>query len=120
MWTLVCGLCGACGLVTPESSPAEQPARVLATPGVTPVVVDPAVFAAAVRIGVRQPDANQAVWELDPFLAALVVEDLASARPSLTLTPEIADGITLGHRISGVREGSVYAALGLLDGDIVE
>jgi len=85
-----------------------------------PPPVDPAVFAAAVRAGVRQRSANEAVFEVDAFLAALTLEDLRSARPSLELSPVLTAGVQSGYRVAGVREGSVYAALGLLDGDVVE
>lgn len=107
-------------LVTVEPSPAVVPARVVAAPGVSPALVDPAVFAVAVRAGVHQRDANEASYEVDAFLAALVVEDLASARPSLTLTPVVEVGLILGYQVSGVREGSVYAAIDLRDGDVIE
>ena len=91
--------------------------RVLAAPMLAPVV-DPAVLAVAVRAGVRQPDVNQAVYEVDAFLVALTVEDLASGRPSVVLEPVTGGGP--GYLVRGVREGSVYAALGLLDGDVIE
>ena len=110
-------LFSACELTTLEPSPASVPVRVLSAP-VLPPVVDPAVLAAAVRAGVRQPDVNQAVYEVDGFLVALTVEDLASGRPSLVLEPVTGGGP--GYLIRGVREGSVYAALGLLDGDVIE
>jgi type II secretory pathway component PulC len=102
-----------------EPSPAAVPARVVAAPGVPSSPIDPAVYAAAVRGGVRQRDANQAVYEVDAFLLALVVEDLLSGRPSVVVRPSPA-GSTIGYEVTGVREGSVYAAIGLLDGDIVE
>jgi S1-C subfamily serine protease len=94
-----------------------MPVKVLSAP-VLPPLVDPAVLAAAVRAGVRQPDINQAVYEVDTFLVALTVEDLSSGRPSVTFEP-VTEGVP-GQLIHGVREGSVYAALGLLDGDIIE
>ena len=93
-----------------------MPVKVLSAP-VLPPLVDPAVLAAAVRAGVRQPDINQAVYEVDTFLVALAVEDLGSGRPSVALEP-VSEGV--GYRVRGVREGSVYAALGLLDDDIIE
>lgn len=108
----------ACELQTREPSPASVPARVVTAPAVGSPI-DPAVFAAAVRAGVRQPDPNQGLYEVDAFLVALAVEDLASGRPSLNLSPTPAGG-PIGYAISGVREGSVYAALGLLDGDVIE
>ncbi len=106
----------ACELTTLEPSPASTPARVLSAP-VLPPVVDPAVLAAVVRAGVRQPDVNQAVYEVDAFLVALTVQDLSSGRPSVALEP--VTGVP-GYMVRGVREGSVYAALGLLDGDVIE
>lgn len=108
----------ACELQTREASPASVPARVVTAPDVGSPI-DPAVFAAAVRVGVRQPDPNQGLYEVDAFLVALATLDLTSGRPSLTLTPTPAGG-PIGYAISGVREGSVYAALGLLDGDVIE
>ncbi|MBK7830439.1 hypothetical protein [Nannocystis sp.] len=108
----------ACELQTREPSPASVPARVVTAPSAGSPI-DPAVFAAAVRAGVRQPDPNQGLYEVDAFLVALAVEDLASGRPSLNLSPTPAGG-PIGYAISGVREGSVYAALGLLDGDVIE
>ncbi len=102
-------------MTTREPSPAMVPARVMPAPSLPPLV-DPAVLASTVRAGVRRTDINQAVYDVDSFLVALVVEDLASGRPSLVLEP-VSEG---GYRLRGVREGSVFAALGLLDGDVVE
>jgi membrane-associated protease RseP (regulator of RpoE activity) len=114
----VLSLC-ACGIEVREPSPASAPVRAVPAPTLPPPV-DPAVFAAAVRAGVRQRSANEAVFEVDAFLAALTLEDLRSGRPSLELSPVVAEGVQSGYRVAGVREGSVYAALGLLDGDVVE
>lgn len=107
----------ACELSTREPSPASVPARVMTAPVVPGI--DPAVLAAAVRDGVRRPDANQGMYEVDAFLVALAVEDLTSGRPSLVVQPSPAGG-PIGYAISGVREGSLYAALGLQDGDVIE
>lgn len=107
----------ACELSTREVSPASLPARVMTAPVVQGI--DPAVLAAAVRDGVRRPDANQGMYEVDAFLVALAVEDLASGRPSLLVQPSPAGG-PIGFVISGVREGSLYAALDLRDGDVIE
>ncbi len=59
------------------------------------------------------------MFEVDAFLVALAVEDLSSGRPSLVVQPSPAGG-PIGYAISGVREGSLYAALGLQDGDVIE
>lgn len=59
------------------------------------------------------------MYEVDAFLVALAVEDLTSGRPSLVVQPSPAGG-PIGYAISGVREGSLYAALGLQDGDVIE
>lgn len=112
-------LCG-CGIDVREPSPAAVPFRPIVAPGLPDSPVDPAVFAAAVRAGVRQRSANEAVFEVDAFLAALTVEDLRSGRPSVTMTPVLVGEQQAGYRVSGVREGSVYAAIGLLDGDVIE
>lgn len=109
----------ACGIEVREPSPASAPVKALPAPTLPPPV-DPAVFAAAVRAGVRQRNANESVFEVDAFLAALTLEDLRSGRPSLGLSPVVTEGVQSGYRVSGVREGSVYAAIGLLDGDVVE
>ncbi len=110
---------GACGIEVREPSPASAPVRALPAPSLPPPV-DPAVLAAVVRAGVRQRSANESVYEVDAFLAALTVEDLRSGRPSLSVIPALTDGLQSGYQIAGVREGSVYAAIGLLDGDVVE
>ena len=60
----------ACELQTREPSPASVPARVVTAPAVGSPI-EPAVFAAAVRAGVRQPDPNQGLYEVDAFLVAL-------------------------------------------------
>ncbi len=115
-------LCGVLGVAlaceTREPSPAAVPARVVTAAPALPLI-DRAVLAAAVRDGVRLPDANQGVFEVDAFLVALAVEDLMSGRPSLTVQPSPAGG-PIGYVISGVREGSLYAAIGLQDGDVIE
>jgi len=109
----------ACGVEVREPSPASAPVRALEVPSLPPPV-DPAVFAAAVRAGVHQRNANEAVFEVDAFLAALTLEDLRSGRPSLSLGAVVVDGQHGGYRVAGVRDGSVYAAIGLLDGDVIE
>ncbi len=120
VWLGLCGLLLGCEGLAPETSPATMPARLVAAPTLTPPAIDPAVMAAAVRGGVRQRSANEGLFEVDAFLAALVVEDLRSARPSVTLGPVVENGLQIGYRITGVREGSVYGAVGLLDGDVIE
>lgn len=114
------GLGLGCELTTAPESPAAVPPRVVQAPTLTPAQVDAAVLAAAVKAGVRPRSANEAVYEVDPFLAALTVLDLQSARPSVALAPALADGAQIGVRITGVKEGSVYGAVGLLDGDVIE
>jgi len=109
----------ACGVEVREPSPASTPVRAMPAPSLPPPV-DAAVYAAAVRAGVRQRSPNEAVFEVDAFLAALTLEDLRSGRPSLELSPVVTAGVQSGYRVAGVREGSVYAALGLLDGDVIE
>jgi len=104
----------------PEPSPASAPARVVEAPKLPPPMIDPAVMAAAIRGGVRQKSLNEGVFEVDAFLAALVVEDLRSARPSVTLAPVVENGLQIGYSITGIREGSVYGAVGLIDGDLIE
>jgi membrane-associated protease RseP (regulator of RpoE activity) len=120
VWLGLCGLLLGCEGLAPETSPATMPARLVEAPTLTPPAIDPAVMAAAVRGGVRQRSANEGLYEVDAFLAALVVEDLRSARPSVTLAPVVENGLQIGYRITGVREGSVYGAVGLLDGDVIE
>ena len=116
LWLWLCG----CGLDVREPSPAAVPFRPILAPELPGSPVDPAVFAAAVRAGVRQRSANEAVFEVDSFLAALTVLDLRSGRPSVTMRPVVTGGLQTGYSVAGVREGSVYAAIGLLDGDVIE
>jgi membrane-associated protease RseP (regulator of RpoE activity) len=119
-WPVLCGLLIGCEGFAPEPSPASAPARVVEAPKLAPPTLDPAVLAAAVRGGVRQRALDAGLYEVDAFLAALVVEDLRSARPSVTFTP-VRDGEQqVGYSVAGVREGSPYGAVGLLDGDVVE
>jgi hypothetical protein len=120
MWLVVCGLGLGCEGLAPDTSPASMPARVVEAPKLGPPMLDPAVMAAAIRGGVRQRSANEGSFEVDAFLAALVVEDLRSARPSVTVTPVVENGLQIGYSVTGIREGSVYGAVGLLDGDVIE
>lgn len=119
-WLVLGGVLLGCEGLAPEPSPASMPARVVEAPTLAPAAVDAAVLAAAIRGGVRQRSPNEGLYEVDAFLAALVVEDLRSARPSVTLAPVVENGLQIGYRITGVREGSVYGAVGLLDGDVIE
>lgn len=119
VWVL-CGLTIGCDALAPETSPATLPARVVEAPTLSPSTVDSLVLAAAIRDGVRQRSANEGLYEVDAFLATLVVEDLRSARPSVVLAPVAENGLQIGYRISGIRDGSVYGAVGLLDGDLIE
>lgn len=119
-WLVLCGWLVGCESIMPEPSPASVPARVALAPTLPPPMIDPAVMAAAIRGGVRQKSLNEGVFEVDAFLAALVVEDLRSARPSVTLAPVVVDGLQIGYSITGIREGSVYGAVGLIDGDLIE
>lgn len=117
---MFCGLLLGCDAFAPAPSPASAPARVVEAPKLAPPTLDPAVLAAAVRGGVRQRALDAGLYEVDAFLAALVVEDLRSARPSVTFTPVREGEQQVGYSVAGVREGSPYGAVGLLDGDVVE
>lgn len=103
----------ACGAVArPNSEVVAETAEA--------AVVEPAALRAAIAAGVRPRGQNEASFEVDAFVAALAVEELAAGAGGLKLEPAIEGGAQVGYRVVSVAEGSAYARVGLLAGDVVE
>lgn len=96
------------------------PVPVVAGAPPDPAVVEPGALRAAIAAGVRPRGANEASFEVDAFVAALAVEELAAGGGGLRLEPAIENGAQVGYRVVTVAEGSAYARVGLQAGDVVE
>ncbi len=93
----------------PVATPAQAP---LAGPGRSMVG-----FEAALGAGIRRRD--EGGFEVDSFVAATILEELtAGAGPTVAAHAGEGGGVD-GFEIRGVADGSVYARLGLVDGDVV-
>jgi membrane-associated protease RseP (regulator of RpoE activity) len=113
LWLLVlaaCGVGGAPGMPAGPARPAVEAAQ----------VVEPAALRAAIAAGVRPRGANEASFEVDAFVAALVVEELAAGGGGMNVEPALEGGAQVGYRVLAVAEGSPYARVGLQAGDVIE
>jgi membrane-associated protease RseP (regulator of RpoE activity) len=81
-----------------------------------------AALEAALARAITPPDGNEATWRVDPFVAALLVEQLRrGVGPSFTaLGAPIPEGPRVGFRVGEVPEGSMLHRLGLRTGDVIE
>lgn len=85
----------------------------------TAPAIDPA-FQAALAAGIRRSGDGEGVVEVDSFLASVALESLLAGTSGLEIEPRPgAGGETQGYRIAGVRPGSIFARVGLQDGDVV-
>ncbi|MDC0719458.1 PDZ domain-containing protein [Nannocystis bainbridge] len=75
---------------------------------------------AAIAAGVRRRSENEASYEVDAFVAALAVEELASGTGGVRVEPAVERGAQVGYRLTEVVPGSVYERIGLRTGDVVE
>lgn len=101
--------------------PAAQPdaAASAEVPLLVPLV-EPGALRAAIAAGVRPRGANEASFEVDAFVAALVVEELAAGGGGLRVAPAVEGGAQVGYRVEAVADGSPYARVGLQAGDVIE
>lgn len=91
-----------------------------ALPAAAPVLVEPGALRAAIAAGVRRRGDNEASFEVDAFVAALVVEELAAGGGGLRLAPAIEREEQVGYRVEAIADGSAYAKIGLQVGDVIE
>lgn len=101
----------ACEGVVPQAGPA---------PASEPTIAAPAALQAAIAAGVRRLGENEARFEVDAFVAALAVEELAGGGGGLKVEPALAGGAMAGYRVAEVAPNSAYALLGLRAGDVIE
>jgi S1-C subfamily serine protease len=91
---------------TPATSSAEQRA-----------------LAAVLARAIKSPQGSDATYQVDPFVAALVYEQIrAGSEPSFTpLAAPLPDGgPQAGFRVGAIEDGSLLHTLGLRTGDVVE
>lgn len=85
-----------------------------------PAVASPAALRAAIAAGVRRRSENEASYEVDAFVAALAVEELASGTGGARVEAALENGAQVGYRLVEVMPGSAYALVGLHTGDVIE
>ncbi len=132
-WSLV--LLGVTGCPT-DSNVAEEKAAVQETaaapaptpsPSTTPTP-PPAAWSrgleSALAAGIVPPQTDDATYRVDPFVAALVFEELEALGGGSTLQKFSSDGKdgkpATGYRLEGIVEDSLFHRLGLRDGDVIE
>lgn len=103
----------SCEGATPASGPEPRATG-------EPAIVAPAALQAAIAAGVRRLGENEARFEVDAFVAALAIEELAAGGGGIRVEPAIEGGAMAGYRIAEVVPGSPYALLGLRAGDVIE
>ena len=109
------GLVLACGApATPPADPSPEP------PAAAARVVAPDALRAAIAAGVRRRGDNEASFEVDAFLAALVAAEVEGGGGGLRFEPQVEAGRQVGYLLAEVPEGSPYAAIGLRAGDVIE
>lgn len=112
---LACGQAAAPG---PAPGPAEAATATASAPLVP--IADPGALRAAIAAGIRPRGTNEASFEVDAFVAALVVEELAAGGGGLRVAPAVEGGAQVGYRVEALADGSAYAKIGLQVGDVIE
>jgi membrane-associated protease RseP (regulator of RpoE activity) len=80
---------------------------------------DPALDAVLAR-AIVEP-VGDATYRVDPFVAALAFERIRMGRgPTFTKAVTAPAGPTAGYRVGGIAADSLWAHLGLRDGDVIE
>ncbi|WP_434415488.1 hypothetical protein [Nannocystis pusilla] len=102
-----------------EALTGRQPAPEAAPVGAA-VLAEPGPLRAAIAAGVRRRSENEASYEIDAFVAALAVEELASGTGGVRVEPAFERGAQVGYRLGEVVPGSVYQLVGLRAGDVIE
>ncbi|WAS98355.1 PDZ domain-containing protein [Nannocystis punicea] len=102
-----------------EAMTGREPAPT-AAPVAAATLAEPGPLRAAIAAGVRRRSENEASYEVDAFVAALAVEELASGTGGVRVEPAFERGAQVGYRLSEVVPGSVYQLVGLRTGDVVE
>ncbi len=115
-WSVLLLLVACEGGVAPPPNAGPQPA----TAAGVPVLVEPGALRAAIAAGVRARGENEASFEVDAFVAALVVEELAAGGGGLRVAPALEGGAQVGYRVEALADGSPYARIGLQVGDVIE
>ncbi|MBX7077691.1 MAG: hypothetical protein K1X88_00805 [Nannocystaceae bacterium] len=106
----------------PSAAAPPSPAATTAPPA-EPIHLDAeqAALDAALRDAIVRPNPAEASYRVDPFVAALVYEQLrAGVGTTLTpLTAPIPDGPSAGYRVGTIAHGALFERLGLREGDVV-
>ncbi|MBC8072700.1 MAG: hypothetical protein IAG13_30550, partial [Deltaproteobacteria bacterium] len=92
------------------------------TPAATSTAEQRALAAVLAR-AIKSPQGSDATYQVDPFVAALVYEQIrAGSEPSFTpLAAPLPDGgPQAGFRVGEIKDGSLLHTLGLRTGDVVE
>lgn len=97
----------------------RQPAPA-AAPVAAATLAEPGPLRAVIAAGVRRRSENEASYEIDAFVAALAVEELASGTGGVRVEPAFERGAQVGYRLGEVVPGSVYQRVGLRAGDVIE
>ena len=78
----------------------------------------------ALAAGIVPPQTDDATYRVDPFVAALIFEELEALGGGSTLQKFSSDGKdgtpAAGYRLEGIVEDSLFHRLGLRDGDVIE
>jgi hypothetical protein len=102
-----------------EALTGREPAPA-AAPVAAATLAEPGPLRAAIAAGVRRRSENEASYEVDAFVAALAVEELASGTGGVRVEPAFERGAQVGYRLTEVVPGSVYQLVGLRAGDVIE
>lgn len=112
----------------PPAGPVEaaEPAEAAAQPqepAPTTPLGPPSLLAGVLDDAIAPPPAGGSTYRVDAYVAALVVEQLG--RDALPFTAWRNDGATqgapaAGYRVGALAEGSLWARLGLTEGDVIE
>lgn len=130
-WTIV--LFGVTGCPGDSNVADEKPAVQPTTPEPTPSPSTapsppPAAWSrgleSALAAGIVPPQTDDATYRVDPFVAALIFEELEALGGGSTLQKFSSNGEdgkpAAGYRLEGIVEDSLFHRLGLRDGDVIE
>lgn len=103
---------------TEDAKSAPAPAERAVVPEPTPS--GGLAWDAALARGVRPPQGDDATYEVDPFVAALVVETLRTDDGAVFVWTAAEGPASAGYRVGTVAQASLWGRLGLRSGDVVE
>ncbi|MEM6292640.1 MAG: hypothetical protein AAGA54_15315 [Myxococcota bacterium] len=116
---------GLCGCDAEDAPPPAEPAAVpeAAASPAPPTASSPGVrgLDAALARGIEAPALDDATYRVDPFVAAIVFEEIRATEGAGVFTPVPASPpASAGYAVGPIEPDGVWGSLGLREGDVIE